>query len=523
MKRRFVSLFLAVMLLSTLFAFTGVANAEDTPTLTMFINGSTAPIDNWGKDVVSQLMMERANVNVVLDKPSSDDNQKLNLMLASGSNLPDMIVYGKNNPAFPDMIEAGMLYSLDELIESYAPDFKESAYYQYNWENIAYTDGNVYYIPAWSSPREFEDSGVYIFGRNGYYMRGDMYEAVGSPKLDTLDELTETLQLVKEAYPETHALQLWNATGNPMDSTSGVIMFYYSMGGQFNYYWKDDATLSPYFTSDLYKDALAYLNKLNSLGMINANDFSRTYDQLEVDGNNGAFFMGVGCLYECNDGNGTVGQNVEGAYYVPANFLSLNEGEEVLVPAALRAGGDGICVTTSCKDPEAAFRFIRFLLSEEGQTLALVGDKGVHWDWIEEGKSLNEIGEWKDLCGSDWSAWTNELGTYKYTWCVGDYYDCCFAWGLAGADEGRLKVYTMESYTRDSSPYEDILPLGGTDEEVIWTKIQTQWQRYVAKMILAETPAEFEDTWNEYIGTLDKLNIAAVEDYITARYHEKND
>ena len=41
-----------------------------------------------------------------------------------------------------------------------------------------------------------------------------------------------------------------------MDNASGVIMFYYSMGGEYNYYWKDENTLSPYFTSETYKDAL---------------------------------------------------------------------------------------------------------------------------------------------------------------------------------------------------------------------------------------------------------------------------
>ena len=195
-----------------------------------------------------------------------------------------MIFYGKSNSAFPDMIEAGMLYTLDELIDSYSPEFKDSAYCQANWNYIDYTDGNVYYIPSWSSPREFVDSGVYIFGRNGYYMRGDVYENIGSPELNPLDDLKNVLELVKEYDPELKPLQLWNAVSNPMDNTSGVIMFYYSMGGEYNYYWKDENTLSPFFTSETYKDALEYLRELNEMGMINVNDFSRTYSQMEIEG-----------------------------------------------------------------------------------------------------------------------------------------------------------------------------------------------------------------------------------------------
>lgn len=519
MKRRITILLLALVLIAS--AFPAMSVAEDVPTLKMFINASTAPIDNWGKDIVSIKMMEAAGVNVILEKPSSDDNQKLNLMLASESEIPDMIVYGKSNSAFADMVEAGMLYTLDELIEEYEPEFKESEYYKADWDRIKYSDGNVYYIPQWASPKQFENEGVYIFGRNGYYMRGDVYEAVGAPTLETLDDLKDILEDVKEEYPDLKGLQLWNAVNDPMDSTSGVIMFYYSLGGEYNYYWKDDQTLSPYFTSETYKEALAYLNELNAIGAINPNDFSREYTQMEIDGNNGTFFMGVGCLYECLDGNGAVGTNVPGAYYTPANFLT-GTGEEILVPAALRLGGDGICITKNCSDPEAAYRFIRYLMSEEGNTLALVGVKGEHWDWVEEGKSLLGIGEWKDLCAADWTAWTEALGTYKYTWCVNDFYDCCFAWGLASSSQERLDVYTMESLTRDSTPYEDLLPLGGTDEEVIWTKIAQQWERFVPKLILAADSDEFEATWDEYLKTLDELGMAEIEAYVTNRYQEKN-
>lgn len=521
-NRRIVILLLTLMLALSALPTVTLADAEETPTLTMFINSSTASIDNWGKDIVSQTIMEKAGVNLVLEKPSSDDNQKLNLMLASGSDLPDLIFYGKSNSAFPDMIEAGMLYTLDELIDSYSPEFKDSAYYQANWNYIDYTDGNVYYIPSWSSPREFVDSGVYIFGRNGYYMRGDVYENIGSPELNTLDDLKNVLELVKEYDPELKPLQLWNAVSNPMDNTSGVIMFYYSMGGEYNYYWKDENTLSPYFTSETYKDALEYLRELNEMGMINVNDFSRTYSQMEIEGNNGTFFMGVGCLYECLDANGAVGGTVEGAYYTPAKFLSLNADEETLVPASLRAGGDGICVTRTCKNPEAAFRLIEYLIGEEGNTLALVGIQGEHWDWIEYGKSLSGIGEWKELCANDWTAWTEELGTYKYTWGVNDFYDCCFAWGLASDDEERLNVYTMEGYTRDSSAYEDLLPLGGTDEEVIWTKISAQWERYVPKLITAASVDEFDAVYTEYIDTLYNLGMEQIETYVTQRYNENN-
>lgn len=56
------------------------ALAEGTP-LTMFINSTAAQTDKWGQDEFSQEIIERTGVQLTLEKPAADDNQKLNLML----------------------------------------------------------------------------------------------------------------------------------------------------------------------------------------------------------------------------------------------------------------------------------------------------------------------------------------------------------------------------------------------------------------------------------------------------------
>ena len=80
----------------------------------------------------------------------------------------------------------------------------------------------------------------------------------------------------------------------------------------------------------------------------------------------------------------------------------------------------------------------------------------------------------------------------------------------------------MEGYTRDSSAYEDLLPLGGTDEEVIWTKISAQWERYVPKLITAASVDELDAVYTEYIDTLYNLGMEQIETYVTQRYNENN-
>lgn len=497
------------------------ALAEGTP-LTMFINSTAAQTDKWGQDEFSQEIIERTGVQLTLEKPAADDNQKLNLMLASGSQLPDLIMFDKTNPAYAEMVEAGMLLPLDQLIDQYVPEFKQTSFYQNEWELMRYDDGNVYYVPSGWNNRDKIDTGAYLLGRNGYYVREDLMKEMGNPQLETLDDLKQVLIQAQQTYPEMRPLMLWDplvGISSPYGATS---MFYFSMGGEQMFELDENGVVRFSATSPLFKEALRYMFKLNQAGLINKSDFTDTIDQRMVYNNNGQVFLAVGAVYRAGESNGSLAAMKDGAAYIAIDHLKADPQQApVLVPASMGLGEAGINVTRDCADPEAAIRLITYLASDEGQALQIVGVEGKHWSWLEPGRALDQIGEYKQL-NADWNSWADTTGGYKYRWVGGGYHDCAFAWGLAASDPYRRRTYEVESLTRDATMFDDILPTGNVPEAVTLQKVNDLWARYLPKIILAENAEDFEVQYQQLMDALQSAGLEQIEQYATMRYNQNN-
>ena len=112
----------------------------------MFFNATFFDAANWGKDIVSQTMMEKTGVNLTIETPAADDNQKLNLMLASGDKLPDIINVDRMNDALAKMLQEKLIYSYDELAEKYAPKFLDLPFVKGNRKIWEQPDGKLYYF-----------------------------------------------------------------------------------------------------------------------------------------------------------------------------------------------------------------------------------------------------------------------------------------------------------------------------------------------------------------------------------------
>lgn len=516
MVRRILLLALAVLM-----CMPAGALAEGTP-MTMFINSAAGQTDKWGQDEFSQEIIKQTGVQLTLEKPAADDNQKLNLMLASGSQLPDLILFDKTNPAYAEMVEAGMLLPLDQLIDQYAPEFKQTSFYQSEWALMRYDDGNVYYVPGWWSNRDKIDTGAYLLGRNGYYVREDLMKELGNPQLETLDDLKQVLTQAQQAYPQMRPLMMWDPLAGIASPYGATSMFYFSMGGEQMLELDEEGVVRFSATSPLFKETLRYMFELNQAGLVNKSDFTDTTDQRTVYNSNGQVFLAVGAVYRAGESNGPLAEAVDGAAYIAIDHLKADAQQaEVLVPASMGLGGAGINVTRDCADPEAAIRLITYLASDEGQALQMVGVEGKHWSWVEPGRALDQIGEYKQL-NADWNGWADVTGGYKYVWAGGGYFDSAFAWGLAASDPYRRRTYEVESLTRDATMFDDILPTGNVPEAVALQKVNDQWSRYLPKIILAEGAEDFEAQYQQLMSALQSAGLEQIEQYATTRYNQRN-
>ena len=81
-------------------------------------------------------------------KPLEDDRtgQDINLMIAS-NDWPDLMIVDWNNPGVPQLMDAGLLHDVNELIDMHAPSFRSFLDDNIGPELLsgyAHTDGKTY-------------------------------------------------------------------------------------------------------------------------------------------------------------------------------------------------------------------------------------------------------------------------------------------------------------------------------------------------------------------------------------------
>lgn len=136
--------------------------------------------DNFGK---------ANNVDVqFVPIPRSEEVQKLNVLMASGSDVPD-IVFTYDSGTFYRYAQQGGLTDLGELLDQYGPNLKKFL----GDETLAYGNykGQQFALPAKRAH----------LGKYSSFVRQDWLDKLGLPVPQTTDELYTTLKAFKEKDP----------------------------------------------------------------------------------------------------------------------------------------------------------------------------------------------------------------------------------------------------------------------------------------------------------------------------------
>jgi putative aldouronate transport system substrate-binding protein len=493
--------------------------AAATPvTLTMFINKPEANIDLWGKDEVSQYFIEKTGVNLKLEKNTGSDDQKLMLLIAS-QNLPDIVIAGKDSTPMNKMIESNMIYTYDELMDQYAPNFKTMPIMEANRKYLVKND-KLYYLTSWMVDRSKIDKNIMILGRSGYYVRKDQYESLGSPALKTPDDLENYLKSVKSNYKDvTHPLMLWTPTLAASESQTGINVLYQTFGGKGKYYMDGDK-VKLMVRDPRYKETLLYVNKLYREGLVNASDFTDKLEQQQQNNRTGKLGVAVGGLYYRNESD-QLTKVIPNASYSAIDPILADGVSEFAQVASAFDGQDAMVVTRKCTAPDRAIKFIEFLATDEAQSVAVCGPKEKYWDY--GGTDNNWILPKKELSDAfaDWNKFQSTIGGYLYAWIGGTYPDSQFAWGLAANDNEKKKVYELEGKVSDYSEFDGIEPGAGSPESVIATKVEGNWGNFLAKICLAKSEEAAASAYDDMITKIDALEFNKVEDLWTRNHADR--
>ena len=491
---------------------------EDTSPIELgyYANFSWFSLD-WN-DATAERVTAKTGVDLNFMKPVVDDGQKLNMMIA-GNQLPDILTLDKNDAALKKMAEAGMLWSLDDLIDQYAPKMREILPKEI-LSNYQMADGKTYQFTTWiqgeawqKAAREYDQ----IVGTNQPVMtvRKDYYDEIGRPEIKNMTEFIAAVKQMKENHPDK--IGFYPADGSMSADEFGKsakLSHYGIQMGLSTDFSEKDGGIQWVVRDDKFKEPMKYLNEMYLEGILTKDPFIDTKDVGKAKIEQGDV---ISYCWTISDGEKVPGDNPDTTYEILPPFETYGQ---------IRTGAGWLAtvIPKTCKDPERAIRFLEYLASVEGHSdvsWGIEGDTyqdavaGAQWHMIDGKPVLLE--EYVKDKNADWGGVASRNG-------LGEYWIACneLLWNLPwwnDQDERMNKFNEQFGKYVEFRPELDIQdPSPESEEGIIRQKAFSLLQQYSVKMIFTE---DFESVYQEFIQKIDELGMNKVEAYWTEEYKNK--
>ncbi|GIO53268.1 extracellular solute-binding protein [Paenibacillus cineris] len=331
----------------------------------------------WGGDVASKWIQDNKKVNVTAINSGGNAAQKLNTMIAS-KELPD-VIWMERGADVERLRAAGMLVPYDDYLDKY-PNLKKWAG-DSTLNMLRSSDGKLYQFPNWYTSQPA--------GNAGYLMNSKVYKELGSPKLETTDDLYNYLKSVKAKYPNMVPFEPDLAKDG-----QGLDILYGAFGEDHPpVYLKEravpvDNKLTSIFQDPVYRESMQFASKLFREKLMAQDALTQTKDQILEKAYNGRFAIAAGASPTEYGSKGDVelkkkdpASGYEMIWPVHKEGLDKNK---IWTGTYNQLGWNVAVITKSAKDPEKIFAFLDWLTGEEGSRVIMWGPEGTLWQGTDE-------------------------------------------------------------------------------------------------------------------------------------------
>jgi putative aldouronate transport system substrate-binding protein len=365
-----------------------MASAQATPPvkLTVLMHG-ISQMSGVQDDTVTKAIEERLGIVLdVISDSGMDLNMQLNAMIAS-DDLPDIIV--AMTPEQRQLLkDSDVIIPLDELVDNYGQEISNKAAGQVmlNYSRKFYGDGENLYFVNLRAGEDYE-AGLPTVAP---FIRWDIYEMIGSPQINNLDDLLNVLKQMQDAYPQTEdGKKVYAISGcladpgwNTFSLTSAEAFFGYRKLDNYGLAGTKTSDVTQYLNFMENADSptwqiFKFFNKAYQMGILDPDCVTMKYDQWAE--------------------KITAGQ----VLYVPfgwfANIPIMNDENKVFLPArfdefindsftcsyAYSQGQIACAISKSCKYPELAMQLLNYAWSYDGAYTFANGIQGQDWDYVD--------------------------------------------------------------------------------------------------------------------------------------------
>ncbi len=470
---------------------------------------------------IQQIIADKTGVKVKETWLTGQTAEEAVGMMITGGELPDFICGGSGQS---QLYDADVLVALDDYLDDY-PNIK-NFFTQQQWDQLRQDDGHIYWIPQFSNIKGEEK--VCTHNDEAFWIQARVLKWADYPEIRTMDQYFDLIERYNEANPTME------------DGTENIP--YTILCDDWRYFCLENApqfldgypndgscivdpetlTVIDYNTTDT---AVKYFQKLNEeyqKGIVDPESFTQTYDEYIAKLSTGRVLGMIDqwwdFAYTAGDAIKQAGLDAQGCDYIP---LPITIDESVKNQWHCSGGvlnvSDGLAITTSCEDVEAALQFVDDLLSQDIHNLRFWGVEGVDYNVDENGEFYRT--EEQRTRASDTAYKASHTCTYSYfpqysgtsddginankpDGQANEFFDglnddvkeAFSAYGaetyvdMIGTNEAPGAWYPMWSYSNSFTT--------DTEGGMAWNKIGEIKHEYLPQVVMAK---DFDAAWAEYM------------------------
>lgn len=477
--------------------------ADEEITLDWYVNYSWFAT-SWGDNLVSKTITEETGVNINFMTPIGNETEKLNALIASDS-LPDIITLGYWEPQVSEIISGDMVYALNELAEEYQTDFwqvcDDDAVNWYTQE-----DGNIYCYPNSSVTPDDVAENKDISSNETFLVRKDIYEAIGSPDMTTMEGFEAAVKAAAELYPEVDGEPLIPVGAQVFDN-EGCVSFDKYLMNFLAVPWEKDGVFYDRYTDSEYIAWLKMFRRLGEEGYLANDIFVDTRTQMEEKLASGRYFCMIYQYTDMLNQQKILSREHPERIYIAVDGPKNSKGDDYELPTTGVNGWTVTMISKNCKNPERALALLEYMMSEHGQMIIYLGVEGETYDIVDGEPVLKE--EVKELLNTDRAKYDAIYGADDAYWMLQDN-----VMQLKWKQELNPEIEQLAEWTYPyavyTGQYDVQLPINSVEanEE---DKITKLWSRTLPQLLLAPSEAEFDEILQEFITKREELGFEEVQ------------
>lgn len=412
--KKMTSIVLAAAMTASL--FTGCGSSADTVStgsapggpyedfLTVDVYNSQANFQGIQSGWFAKIVKDKFNMELNIIAPNvAGGGETLYQTRSANGNLGDLILINADKSKLRDMVQAGLVYDMTDLIK----DSENLADYA---DAIAACSALAEQEGTWAVPSEISHNDPTKPGEasdptNAPSLRWDVYSEIGYPEMATLDDLLDVGEQMMAAEPTSESgkqtymfswFKDWD--GDVMQNATGLAALYgYRIVSGFAYGKSDGSDVQSAIDSDsVYIKALRFMYEANQRGLVDPESTTQNFDTLANK------YMDGQILYSLWPWLGS-------GYYNTTDNIAAGKGYQTAIIDDMYCLGYGgsplgkmtnsIMIGSQAQDPQRMADFIDWLYSPEGiemsstQTGGKCGPEGLTWEMGDDGEpKLTDFG-----------------------------------------------------------------------------------------------------------------------------------